>query len=211
MNKLISTLAALLLLALSISVAPAEDRASERTYSSGIRKPAFGIVVDARVIPEGCIEEPAEAATCYQIIHTIWPVEWTGAMEGESSYDHIIIESPDKLLLSFEGIDTFKGTIGDSKPGSVRFKVTGRTTRVEVGDEGAVEGRFELIPGSGKRGLKHLSSAHGVFQRQHDQPVGAYAIIFQFDDDDGDDDKKKKRRDHDKKRDHDDDRESKDR
>lgn len=177
MKKLISALAALLLLTLSISVAPA----GEPTYSSGVRKPSFGIVVDAEVI-EG-----------YQIIHTIWPVEWTGAMQGTSSYDHIIIESPDKLLLSFEGLDTLTGTIGDSEPGTVTFRVTGRTTREEVGDEGAVEGRFELIPGSGTGGLKNLSSAHGVFQRQHDQPVGTYAIIYEFDDDDGDDAQKRRK------------------
>lgn len=178
MKKLSIGLAAILLLTLSISVAPA----GEPTYSSGVRKPSFGPVVDAVVI-EG-----------YQIIHTIWSVEWTGAKEGTSSYDHIIIESPDKLLLKFEGLDTFTGTIGDSEPGTATFRVTGRTTREAAGDEGAVEGHFELISGSGTGGLKNLSSAHGVFQRQHDQPVGTYAIIYQFDDE-------KKRRKHDRSKD----------
>jgi hypothetical protein len=179
MKKSISALAALLLLTLSISVAPA----GEPTYSSGIRKPTFGPVVmeDTREI-EG-----------YQIIRTIWTVTWTGTedgkgMVGESVYDHIIIESPDGLLLSWQGIDTFTGTVGGSKPGTATFSTTGRTVRTPESIEGAVEGRFELISGSGTGGLKNLSSAHGVFQRQHDQPVGTYAIIYQFDDDDGDDD-----------------------
>jgi hypothetical protein len=178
MKKLIISLAAILLLTLSISVASA----GEREYGAGIRKPFFGAVVHAEV-KEG-----------YQIIHTIWPVEWDRGpstdpvpdpepfpgMVGTSSYDHIIVESVDKLLLTFEGIDTFTGTIGDSKPGTATFRVTGRTTRLAVGDEGAVEGHFELIPGSGTGGLKKLSSAHGVFQRQHDQPVGTYAIVYEF-------------------------------
>lgn len=192
MKKLIISLAAVLLLALSISVllaSPPRDglpSAGERRYGAGVRKPFFGTVVHA------------EDKEGYQIIHTIWPVEWDRGvaspsqpqfpdpeafpgMVGTSSYDHIIVESVDKLLLTFEGIDTFTGRIGDSEPGTATFRVTGRTTRLAVGDQGAVEGHFELIPGSGTGGLKKLSSAHGVFQRQHDQPVGTYAIVYQFD------------------------------
>jgi hypothetical protein len=159
MRKLIMGLAAILLLTLPISVAQARGP----RYGSGIRSPAFGPVVDFKVI-EG-----------YQIIHTIWTVKWTGTMEGESVYDHIIIESPDGLRLSWEGIDTFTGTVGNSEPGTASFSVTGRTLREQGNDQGTVEGRFELLSGTG--GLKKLW-ARGVFQRQHDQPVGTYTIIY---------------------------------
>jgi hypothetical protein len=170
MKKLIISLAAILLLTLPLSAAKAKGP----KYGSGIRSPFFGPVVDSKFI-EG-----------YQIIHTIWTVRWTGTMEGESVYDHIIIESPDRLRLSWEGIDTFRGTVGNSEYGTASFKVTGRTLREAANDQGTVEGHFAFLKGTG--GLANLD-AHGVFQRQHDQPVGAYAIVY------NDTDKRHKRED----------------
>jgi hypothetical protein len=176
MKKLILGLAAILLLTLPISAARATQPMGAPTHGSGTRSPLL-------CFPPACGVE-SRVVEGYQIIHSFFNVDWIGAMEGKSVLDQTIIESPDRRRLTFHGIDTFKGKVGD-RNGTASFSVTGTILLTGVGEAGNVEGRFVFLRGTG--GLRHLA-AQGVFQRQHDQPKGAYSIIFHFDDDDGDDD-----------------------